>query len=116
MTGAALPEAIRGIKESFHDDDAPGAECARSNFAGPMTLFALVRYLAERRELELRTETIVAHLGRTGVGWGQIGRALGVSRQAARQRYGTRTWGAAHVTTRVVVLGETSVCRREKCR
>ncbi len=30
----------------------------------------------------------VQRLVEQGVGWGQIGRALGVSRQAARQRYG----------------------------
>jgi hypothetical protein len=46
---------------------------------------------AEQHRLERLVEQEVAGLVRLGVGWGDVGRALGVSRQGARQRFGTRS-------------------------
>jgi hypothetical protein len=52
--------------------------------------------LARLRELSVEQaavsaaiEDLVIDLSRAGVSWGDIGRALGVSRQGARQRYGS---------------------------
>lgn len=42
----------------------------------------------ERAGLDASIEVLVAELVALGVGWGDIGRALGVSRQGARQRFG----------------------------
>jgi orotidine-5'-phosphate decarboxylase len=44
-----------------------------------------------RREIDDRITEQVAALSGLGADWGVIGRALGVTRQAARQRYGGRT-------------------------
>jgi hypothetical protein len=43
-----------------------------------------------RRRIDDEIEDLVARLVDRGFGWGDIGRALGVSRQGARQRYGAR--------------------------
>jgi hypothetical protein len=54
---------------------------------GLQTLEELCR---TRREIEDTIAEQVAALSRLGADWGDIGRALGVTRQAARQRYGGR--------------------------
>jgi hypothetical protein len=48
----------------------------------------LLRQLVERqREVEAAVVDEVDRLAALGVGWGEIGAALGVSRQAARQHW-----------------------------
>lgn len=54
-------------------------------------LQALEELCQDRRQIEESIAEQVAALSRLGADWGVIGRALGVSRQAARQRYGGRT-------------------------
>ena len=54
-------------------------------------LQALEELCRTRREIEDSIAEQVAALSSLGADWGVIGRALGVSRQAARQRYGSRT-------------------------
>jgi hypothetical protein len=54
-------------------------------------LQALEELCQDRRQIEETIAEQVAELSRLGADWGLIGRALGVSRQAARQRYGGRT-------------------------
>jgi hypothetical protein len=58
----------------------------------------------ERRLLEARVEGLVRGLSNVGVSWAEIGRSLGMTRQGARQRYGSQP-----VATTVVVSTETSV-------
>jgi hypothetical protein len=49
----------------------------------------VLRELREQQlHLELQVEAQVRELIRNGASWADLGRALGVSRQAARQRYG----------------------------
>lgn len=43
---------------------------------------------AERRELDAEVTLLARQLAAMGVSWAAIGRALGISRQGARQRYG----------------------------
>lgn len=52
-------------------------------------LLRLDELCRQRAELEQDIAHEVAVLVGVGADWGSIGRALGVSRQAARQRYGT---------------------------
>ena len=54
-------------------------------------LLTLEELRQAQRQIEQAIVEQVDELSRLGAGWGVIGRALGVSRQAARQRYGTRT-------------------------
>jgi hypothetical protein len=50
-----------------------------------------LRALAVRaREVERLTDLAVADCRRDGVRWGEIGEALGISRQAAQQRFRSR--------------------------
>ena len=43
---------------------------------------------ADRVRLDAEIDLLVDRLAARGTGWGEIGRALGISRQGARQRYG----------------------------
>jgi hypothetical protein len=43
---------------------------------------------ADRLRLDAEIDLLVERLAARGTGWGEIGRALGISRQGARQRYG----------------------------
>jgi hypothetical protein len=101
--------AVEAVRPRAGEDDLPPV--GRRNIKapiGPVTLLDLERCVAERRELDLRIEATVAKLALLGVNWGQIGRALGVSRQAVRQRYGA----AEHARVRDNLrcrLDETSV-------
>jgi hypothetical protein len=52
------------------------------------TLNALVETVHERAELEFRARRLVAEAHKQGASWAQIGAALGISRQAAHERYG----------------------------
>jgi hypothetical protein len=67
---------------------APARRLPLQARTGLQTLEDLSR---SRREIEDTIAEQVAALFRLGADWGVIGRALGVSRQAARQRYGGRT-------------------------
>lgn len=50
----------------------------------------LGEWRAEREGLERAIALEVADLVVMGASWGDVGRALGMTRQGARQRYGTR--------------------------
>lgn len=55
----------------------------------PGALVALIRDIEhERRSLDLETRAVVLAMRMAGFPWSQIGAALGVSKQAAQQRYG----------------------------
>lgn len=44
----------------------------------------------KREEIDRMTTAIVAEARKAGLTWAEIGTALGVSKQAAQQRYGSR--------------------------
>lgn len=50
----------------------------------------LMDLVAIRSEAAAAVDDEVRKLAASGIGWGEIGRALAVSRQAARQKYGGR--------------------------
>ena len=50
-------------------------------------LEALAGLVARRAQAEREIDALVRALAANGVGWGDIGRVLGISRQGARQRY-----------------------------
>jgi hypothetical protein len=52
------------------------------------SLYDLADAAKRRRHIDTEIDQIVQLLVARGVGWGDIGRALGISRQGARQRYG----------------------------
>jgi hypothetical protein len=58
----------------------------------------------ERRLLDHDIEALVGDLASVGITWAEIGRALRMTRQGARQRYGSQV-----AATTVVVSAETSV-------
>lgn len=58
----------------------------------------LVRLVARRAEADAAVAAEVHRLHRAGASWTVIGRALGVSRQAARQRYGEHSKGAGEAS------------------
>ena len=67
----------------------------RSPEAADATVTAHLVQLADLRlNAAAAVDAEVQRLAEQGVGWGEIGRALGVSRQAARQRYGEHEDGA----------------------
>jgi hypothetical protein len=55
-----------------------------------VTLADLVDAVERRRQADLQVHVLVDVLVARGIGWGDVGRALGISRQGARQRYGER--------------------------
>lgn len=58
----------------------------------------------EQRLLEDEVDVLVQRLADVGVSWAELGRHLGMSRQGARQRYGSQA-----AATSVVVPPGTSV-------
>lgn len=85
---AARPERSERVWEALARESArrPPFRCP------PATAFGGLNRLREmstsRAELEALIAAEVIELVRLGTDWGTMGRALGVSRQAARQRYG----------------------------
>ena len=80
---------------SFDEDAAVAADAFATEVAAslaalppPTRLLAVQRLRAHLPEVQWRTarELHDEH----GFGWGELGRALGVSRQAARERFGVR--------------------------
>jgi hypothetical protein len=67
------------------------SRAARANAEG---LDRLARLADMRQDLESGIARVVGELHGRGVGWGDIGRALGVTRQSARQRYRREDDGA----------------------
>lgn len=51
-------------------------------------LARLAELRAQQRQLEQQVDEQVRQLIQTGVSWADLGRALGISRQGAGQRYG----------------------------
>ena len=62
------------------------AATADDDYLTPLERVHAIRRLAETVESALRTA--VADARADGASWGQIGTGLGVTRQAAQQRYG----------------------------
>ncbi len=48
----------------------------------------LVETVHDRAELEFRARRLVGEARKQGASWAQIGAALGITRQAAHERYG----------------------------
>jgi len=70
---------------------SPAAErlaSASVTVRGTVGLLRLADLHAERVRLDDEVSVLVQELAASGVSWGVIGRALGISRQGARQRYG----------------------------
>ena len=55
-----------------------------------VTLADLVDAVERRRQADLEIQVLVDLLVARGMNWGDVGRALGISRQGARQRYSQR--------------------------
>lgn len=96
-TMAATPEPAFQLRPpTIRTDDLPVTAPAPSPVpqtrveiaGGPVSLTRLADLHDERQELDAQITLLVARLAAAGVSWGAIGRALGVSRQGARQRYG----------------------------
>ena len=96
-TMAATPEpALQPRPPTIRIDDVPVTAPATPPVpqsrlelpGGPVSLARLADLQDERRELDAQITLLVVRLAAAGVSWGAIGRALGVSRQGARQRYG----------------------------
>lgn len=54
-----------------------------------MALAALAAIPVRRAALEAEARELVSAARKAGANWGQIGAALGTTRQAARERYGS---------------------------
>jgi len=91
-TGAEAPPVRRdGVVGRVRDQDVVWRAAARVTDA----LVRLEELAAARVEarrvvdgLDEEIEAAVAHLRVDGASWAQVGRALGISRQGARQRFG----------------------------
>jgi len=91
-TGLEAPPARRnGVVDRVRDQDAVWRAAARVTDA-LVHLEELAAARAEARRvvdgLDDEVEVAVEHLRVDGASWVQIGRALGISRQGARQRFG----------------------------
>ncbi len=82
-TGREAPEVAR-------DDVAWRAAARVTDALAHLRELAVARAEARRvvDGLEEEVEAAVAHLRVDGASWAQVGRALGISRQGARQRFG----------------------------
>lgn len=96
-TRATTPEpALQPRPPTIRTDDVPVTAPAPPPIpqshvepaGSPVNLTRLADLHDERQELDAQITLFVARLAAAGVSWGAIGRALGVSRQGARQRYG----------------------------
>jgi hypothetical protein len=54
------------------------------------TLSRLTELAVERVKVDAEIRVVAQQLATGGVSWGAIGRALGMSRQGARQRFGSQ--------------------------
>jgi len=91
-TGVGAPTARRdGVVGRVRDQDVVWRTAARVADA-LVRLEELAAARAEARRvvdgLDDEIEAAVAHLRVDGASWAQVGRALGISRQGARQRFG----------------------------
>ena len=91
MGAEVAPARDNGVVDRVRDQDAVWRAAARVTDA-----LACLRELAAARTearrvvdgLDAEVEVAVAHLRVDGASWAQVGRALGISRQGARQRFG----------------------------
>jgi hypothetical protein len=70
---------------------APAARSPRTRwlpFEARTGLARLGELATGRAEMDAAIDELVRDLSRAGVGWGDIGRALGLTRQGARQKHG----------------------------
>lgn len=92
--GMALPVEALDCDERFRE---PSEECEERDFlpawrrhvAPDNAVSALERLYDDLREVEANIDAQVQTSRDAGVTWEQIGRALGMSRQGAQQRYGS---------------------------
>ncbi len=78
---------LGGVGESTPMKSSPERSPEAAHATVPATAY-LVHLADLRLNASAAVDEEVQRLVEQVVGWGQIGRALGVSRQAARQRYG----------------------------
>ena len=102
-TGPEAPRArADGVVDRVRDPDVVWRAVARVTDALPR-LEELAAALADARRvvegLDEEIEVAVDHLRVDGASWVQIGRALGISRQGARQRFGGAS--GAHRTRQI---------------
>jgi hypothetical protein len=79
-----------GAESAGHDRPVVAAAAQHAAAAGADVeelLEALTAVRLQRSELDERQQQLVEALLRAGVGWGRLGVALGVTRQAAHKRY-----------------------------
>jgi len=91
-TGREAPLVRRdGVVDRVRDQDVAWRAAARVTDA-LVRLEELAAARAEARRvvegLDAEIDAAVAHLRVDGASWAQVGRALGISRQGARQRFG----------------------------
>ena len=91
-TGLEAPVARRsGVDDRVRDQDVVLRAAVRVTDAlARLEELAAARAEARRvvEELDEAIEVAVQHLRVDGASWAQVGRALGISRQGARQRFG----------------------------
>ena len=88
--GAAAPARTAERQDALPVRRNRRAPARRLPLQARTDLQSLEELCRTRGEIEASIAVLVAALQSLGADWGVIGRALGVSRQAARQRYGTR--------------------------
>lgn len=79
------PTPAPGVRESSTTTTPAATPATGTPIAATTTLRSLAD---EVRRASAAVDAEVARLRAAGLGWPQIGAALGVTRQAARQRYG----------------------------
>jgi hypothetical protein len=98
--GSACPRYVDGGPRL-----APLSSCAELGaFDAWRGLERLAILWEEQRLLDSELQALVVHLAQLGVNWAELGRSLGMSRQGARQRFGSQA-----AATAVVVPTGTSV-------
>jgi hypothetical protein len=87
----------RAANRARANSEITGASAARHGPVGlaagdfdVVTLADLVDAVERRRQADLEIQVLVDVLVARGMNWGDVGRALGISRQGARQRYSQR--------------------------
>jgi len=89
LASAPANDAVREPPAADVQTATVGPAPVADTFDGCLvTVGQLAALHAERLRLDAELDLLVDQLAARGVGWGAIGRALGISRQGARQRYG----------------------------
>ena len=86
-----MTKTTTGIYWTLIDEQTVGvADTMAVTNGEPETGFRVLReHAALARVADVRLAEVVASARKNGASWTQIGRAIGVSKQAAQQRYGS---------------------------